>query len=233
MQKSVCFVQNSIESLLISDINLKNPSDQEGQFIPGNSICEKTLRVALSTNGHFFPSGVVLRLQLVSSIDLNKDITKIEPRICVSKTTEYKQEKIWFDFTAAQIPLPRGYVYLPNSIDNCTSPNIGLQAGEAVKYCFLLTVQKCRLAPLSCPGIPFVANVMSNAACDIKCEKPEVRQEPDETHTLKIFCKDNKTYVYAAPVHCVTHCQAPRPIENFASPCTGLVVTENHCKTCQ
>ena len=233
-QKYICTLQNSIESVLITDINLKTPTDQEGQFLPGKSICEKTIRVAL-VPGVCFPPGVILQLQLVAYVDVLGERIAIEPKICVSKKTLSNESKIWFDFTGEQIELPKGYIYLPNVLENCVTDPISLHSGNATKYFFLLTFKKSRLAPLSCPGIPFIADVLSNATCDIKCEKPQIVSEQDETHTLKIFCKASKTFVYASPVHCVTHCQAPKPLFLFYSEnCPNKVVVQGQvCSTCQ
>ena len=207
--KAICFLQPQIESLLINDIRLINPTLFDGQFIPGQSADEKTIRVAL-TSSVTFPVGVVLQLQLVSTIDENGVRVLLDPKICVQRITRCNETIFWFDFVGQQIPLPKGYMYLPNTLESCSS--VHLQAGGVQKYCFLLSTKNCRTSPLSCPGIPFVSRVLNNAACDIKCEKPSVIGTPDESHTLKIYCKDTDSFVYSTLPHCVTHCQAPKPL---------------------
>lgn len=229
------FFSLQIESLLMSDIVLSSPALLDGKFIPGASIEQKTVSVSL-TSDVAFPCNVVLRLKLVASIDEAGVKTNLSTPICVEKRITNDNKTVWFDFVGAQIPLPKGYVYLPNAIEDCSvSPR--LQAGGVQKYYFLLSTKKCKTSPLTCPGMPFIARVLSGANCDIKCEKPEIVSEQDESHPLKIYCNDTKTFVYSSQPHCVTHCQAPRPLFLFytigANTPSALIVHGQPCTTCQ
>ncbi len=226
-----CPLNSQIESCVISDIVLFNATETDGQFIPGNAIDQKTLRVFLQSDCSF-PPFATLRLQLVATIDVNGIKKKLNPPVCVENTLSKYVSTVKFDLVSSTIPLPKGYTYLANTQTSCAE-TLKLEYGDVQKYVFLLTTKTCRTGPYSCPGIPFVARVLNGANCDIKCEKPETQAEPDDNHPLKIFCQDTKTFVYSTQPHCVTHCQAPKPLFLFYEyQKSRTVVGQNVCHTC-
>ena len=208
----VCPFRYQIETLTVADIVLSNPTDNDSQFEPGSSIEERTLQICFKTD-YCFPRGTILLLKLVGIIDDSGEKTKICPPICGSTTISNEKQSICIDVTSCNIPLPKGILYLSNVQANCNS--VHLVAGNVQKFCFLLFTQKNTHAPRSCPGIPITVRVKNNAECDIKCEKPEIVAQPDVSHSIKIYCQDTKTFVYSSTPHCVTHCQAPKPIVQY------------------
>ena len=212
--KNYCALQTAVESIVVGDIVLSLPTPTQSAFLPGALLAERTLRVVLNTDTPF-PLATILKLKLTTSIDENGVKSAINPPISASLIVADKQSSVYvFTFTGAHIPLPKNIIYLPNTLISCAdSPS--LQAGKTSKYGLLLHVGKAKCATVCVPGTPLLAHVISGASCDIKCEVPSVSQEPSDDTPIEIYCQDTKKSVFASLPHCVTHCQAPRPIVQY------------------
>lgn len=205
--KSLC---KSIESLLVSDIRLTTPAVTDSQFVPGNSINERTLRIVFNTDVPF-PLGSQLHARLTASIDSDNVKTPIEPNIKTILTITSTSNAHTIEFTGSQIPLPQGIMFISNN-QECP-PTI--EAGAAQKYVILLSTSRFACGAISCPAMPLIARVLTGAVCDIKCEMLSTTNTPDPDYPIQIYCDNLDQFVYAQVPHCVTHCQAPRPILQY------------------
>ncbi len=199
-----------IESLTVNDIRLSSPNETDSKFLPGASISERTLSVQINTDVPF-AVGSKLYMRLVACIDQENVKTPITPEVRTIYDVTTVSNSHMIDFTGEQIPLPKGIIYLPNDVEVCQT--ISLLGGTVVKYVILLSTSRYE-DTLSC-AIPLIVLVHSNAICDIKCEKVALSDAQTEEYPVKIYCQDTDSFVYATVPHCVTHCQAPRPIIQY------------------
>lgn len=229
--KQNCDLQQQFETLFLKDIVLALPTESDSKFLPGSSLEKRTLQIIFTTSVAF-PKNTILLLQLVSTLDESGNWTKLATPICVEKKTVDEKTDLVFEFTSCNISLPKGIVYLPTVVKNCTN-SLHLIAGGVVRYRFLFTIKKTRLAPTMCPSIPLDCNVKNGATCDVKCEKPDIVETPDADHPIKIYCANSNSFVYSRGPHCVTHCQAPKPMLQYYILDNNFAYSETvYCKQC-
>lgn len=214
MMKSLkCNLKKNIESIQISNIVYRDDTIENNSslssFNPGNTCDEKKLTIKLISDVPFY-TGTKLKLKLIGVKDQNYVMTYISP-IKVHKQMEYCCKSVIFNFISCNIPTPFGLLYLPTII---TDNRPYLQIGNALEYCFVLSVKCC-----DCKfdvKIPLTARYLgTDVKTDFKYEKPDLVESPDEDHTIKIICNadiNNPKILYCRKIHCVTHSQAPKPI---------------------
>jgi len=198
-----------IESLIVNNIVLSSPSESDSKFLPGETINQRTLSVVIKTD-LAFPIGTELYMRLVAGIDEEGTKTPITPEVRMIYTVDSLADSHRLDFTASQVPIPLGIIYLPNDVSTCPPSLIG---GSIVKYVILLSSTIFE-DTMSC-AIPLVALVNSNATCDIRCEQVATNDTQTDDYPVKIYCQDTESFIYGSVPHCVTHCQAPRPILQY------------------
>lgn len=208
-----------VESLQIFDIVLGQSSVISSEFNAGNSVCEKNLVCRLKSDVEF-PRCTTLRLRLVAVSDANHVKTMLPTPVEALKTIDKPHPVVEITLVGSAIPIPVGILHLPTTVSSCYPQMI---AGSAVRYHFVLYVKFARSRCYTSPGTPLVACVQRNALCDYKCEQLQFSDTQDDEFTIKVVC-GSKT-VYAKLPHCVTHCQAPRPIVQY------YVVGAGNCTT--
>lgn len=212
-----------IESLSLADIiycrteidyeNFKKEikNKKVSVFDPKDKPYKKSLNIILKSE-HKFPENLTFKLKLVAIRDANRNIIKINP---IKAKSYISQEtcKILFKFKDIDIPLPNNVNCIFPVKDPENNPcKIKPEriTGNAVEYHFLLQIEDCDNNELPF-GIPLSARYISgDMKCDIKCEKLQYACVPDEENTIEMTLCHNT--IYNKPTHCVTHCQAPRPL---------------------
>lgn len=201
-------------------------------FDPGSSPNNTSLLILLKTDVEF-PEGTVFRLRLVGTINNDGIKTNIK-KIKVKKTLKSASKVIELRLVDKNIPIPSGIVFIPTSeIADCQPITV---VGNALEYCLLLDI-KLNNRHLSdrCPKLPLICRYIgSQALCDIKCEKVECISGDDPDYPIKITCQDN-TLASCRMIHCVTHCQAPRPIVYYydiANKNARNIDQESKCSNC-
>jgi hypothetical protein len=207
-----CCSEKLTESIQILNIVYKSDETcDQSVFDPGETLEEKKLIIRIRSDLKLC-RGTKLKLKLFAIKDDDYVRTKIDP-IKTRKTLCKTTKKVKFILESESIPLPHNVTYLPTIVENC--PPI-LETGTALEYYFVLkiTCGKCN----SRRGFPLVARYIgADCKADIKCEMLTFTDTPDEDHPIKILCGGcgNSQITYTNLPHCVTHAQAPRPIEFY------------------
>ena len=178
-------------------------------FNPGTSQNEKKLSIKIKSQLPFC-EGTKLKLKLIAIKDNNYVMSNIFP-IKTCKTLDKSTTYVKLDIINPNIPLPLNVVQILTIINECVPQK---EMGIALEYCFVLTIE-CPDCKLNCTIPLCVRYISSDCIVDVKCEKLEFVETPDETHQIKVICLDdccNQTVYYTNLIHCVTHGQAPRPI---------------------
>jgi len=205
-----CSLKDVLKSVQISNIVYDNDDGVNGFFTPGNSPDRKMLRVII-TSEEPFVNGTMMTLELIGTKDQDYFMTKIDP-IKAYRDIDEPTNTVVFDVISEDIPIPMCVGYVPNHVDDCTH-SVPMYIGNALEYCFILHIECCKHRFKI--GIPLNARYIgASVRIDVKCERLDLISEPDDTHTIKVICNENDVY-YTRKPHCVTHCQAPRPVSFY------------------
>ena len=208
-------LQTPIETLEMYDFIISgSATSSTSEFQPGNTIDERKLVCRLRSDVPF-PVGTRLLLRLVAVTDAANAKTPVVVSITREKVVKRFDTHFDIILTSRDIPLPVGILFLPTTAPACTLEALHLVNGSVARYHFILSVASryCHPQQYVEPGIPLIGKVVSGALCDVKCERLEFSDVQDADHTIKIVC--DSRIVYAKPPHCVTHCQAPKPIIQY------------------
>lgn len=228
---SMCNLKAQIMTLRMSDIVLYDETaDQSNYSIYyfGDSPNNKKITVRIESS-YNFPKGLRLKLALRAVKNINGIITNVS-RIKTFITLSEAQNVIYFDIIG-DIPLPNNIAYIPTII---SSDVPYMQISDITDYYFTFHI-KCNSAR-TCIAFPLNARYLNDKAiCDIRCEQLDCVTEPDDTHTIEIYCNydtPEQFSLYCSTPHCVTHCQAPRPKIVYYDPANGAATREIPCEKC-
>ena len=180
-------------------------------FDPKNKPCEKSLNIILKSD-YKFPANLTFKLTLVAIRDINRNIIKINP-IKTKSYSSHKTYNISFKFTDIDIPLPYniGCIFpVKDPSNNPCKIKPERIMGNALEYCFILNIKDCNTDELPITIPLYARYIGSDTICDFKCEKFDYVCAPEEGYTDELTLCHNT--IYSKPIHCVTHCQAPRPL---------------------
>lgn len=208
--KCKCKCDKIMETMRISNILYYNvDTNDTSYFNPGDSPSEKTLSIKICSEISLCKN-TKLKLKLIGYRDEEYNFISICP-IKIHKKLPNSSKCVRVDIVDAAIPLPCNVLYIPTIITECVPQ---MEKGIALEYCFIveMSCHKCNMEhkfPLT--------GIFSyyNSLVDIKCEKLEFVNTQDDQHPIKIICEEdcnNTTILYSNLPHCVSHCQARKPI---------------------